>query len=216
VVSREVSGVNGRPREYLEEGNRLVPDSIQGDAQCFEADEKYDFIFAGEIIEHLYNPDGLICSCLRALQPDGLLVITTPNLACVYNRVSLVFGWSLLNYFPSLRFRTGHPAFADKIGRFGPIADHKSVFTWKGFCELLELYGCRVVASRGFSYGDEGELRTPRGTRYKIPAPRLRRALNSILPKTLREGMLFVVRPPKTIDPAVLSGGILQRSVWDR
>ncbi len=191
------------------------PGSIQGDAQCFLVEEKHDFIFAGEIIEHLYNPDGLLCSCLKALHPDGYFVITTPNLACIYNRVSLLWGWSLLNYFPSLRFLTGHPAYTDKIGKFGPIADHKSVFTWKGLHQLLELYGCRIVASRGFSYGEHGEIRTPGSTSYKVPAGRLRLHLNRILPKTLREGMLFLVRASETTDPDLLSGGILPRSRWE-
>lgn len=44
-------------------------------------DECFDAIFAGEIIEHLLDTVGFLRECRRRLQPGGVLVLTTPNLA---------------------------------------------------------------------------------------------------------------------------------------
>ncbi|MBM3192417.1 MAG: class I SAM-dependent methyltransferase, partial [Chlamydiae bacterium] len=82
---------------------------IEASADCFDCSKKYDLIFAGEIIEHVYNPDGLIASCLESLEPNGVFVVTTPNMANLFNRLFLLFGWSPGFYSPSLRYNTGNP-----------------------------------------------------------------------------------------------------------
>jgi len=38
-------------------------------------------IFAGEIIEHLFDPELFLSECHRVLEAQGVLVLTTPNLA---------------------------------------------------------------------------------------------------------------------------------------
>lgn len=191
------------------------PNIIEGDAESFEMQEKYDLIFAGEVLEHTYNPDGLICSCLLALKPKGHLIITTPNLACIYNRFFLLFGWSPANYSPSLRYLTGNPFYSNKIGDFGIIGDHKSVFTWKGLNELLILYGAHIIAHRGYSYGQEEIHKTIGDRYYNVPAGKFRLILDTVLPRTLREGMLFLCQAPANMDLALLKGGILKESYWE-
>ena len=42
-------------------------------------DQEFEVVVAGEIIEHIYNAGLFLDSVWRALQTDGLLVITTPN-----------------------------------------------------------------------------------------------------------------------------------------
>ncbi len=54
-------------------------DVVRADAQNFRLGEQFDLIVAGEIIEHLPNPAGLLESCLKHLAPGGQLIITTPN-----------------------------------------------------------------------------------------------------------------------------------------
>lgn len=43
-------------------------------------DNSIDFLYIGEVIEHLYNPDFLIKKSFKILKSGGLLIITTPNL----------------------------------------------------------------------------------------------------------------------------------------
>lgn len=190
------------------------PHVLEADAQCFKTPEKYDLIFAGEVIEHMYNPDGLICSCLLALKPGGHFVVTSPNLACIYNRLFLLFGWSLGNYFPSLRFKTGNPLLPETGGDFGPVPDHKSVFTWKGLYQLLVRYGFKIIRARGYSSARDGKTHLPGNRCYETPAPKIRLVLNRLLPKGLREGMLFLCEAPAAIDADELSKGILRENIW--
>ena len=55
-------------------------------------DEFFDAVWAAEIIEHLMDTDSLLSECHRILRNDGVLLITTPNLASLLNRVRLFFG----------------------------------------------------------------------------------------------------------------------------
>jgi SAM-dependent methyltransferase len=55
-------------------------------------DSFFDCVVAGEIIEHVYDPDALVAEMRRVLRPGGVLILTTPNLANLVNRVHLLFG----------------------------------------------------------------------------------------------------------------------------
>lgn len=56
-----------------------LPYYIKGDAQDFFLNDTFDVIVVGEVIEHLWNLQGLFESSYRALKPNGKLIITTPN-----------------------------------------------------------------------------------------------------------------------------------------
>ncbi len=45
------------------------------------SDAEFDVVFAGEVIEHLLDTAAFLKECRRVLRPDGVLVLTTPNLA---------------------------------------------------------------------------------------------------------------------------------------
>ncbi|WP_254909661.1 class I SAM-dependent methyltransferase, partial [Micromonospora sp. NBS 11-29] len=49
-------------------------------------------LIAGELIEHVYDPLALLRECHRVLAPAGLLVLTTPNLAPVQDRLAFLAG----------------------------------------------------------------------------------------------------------------------------
>jgi len=54
--------------------------------------ERFDLIFAGEVIEHLIDTDGFISELYRCIQPGGHVLITTPNLVSFENRVRIMLG----------------------------------------------------------------------------------------------------------------------------
>ncbi len=73
------------------------------------------------------------------------MVITTPNLASLANRFSLLFGFALTNYHPS-EIRHG-TLFGAKQSSW-----HKSVFTVSAMKGFLKQHGFKPMAVKGFNY----------------------------------------------------------------
>lgn len=55
-------------------------------------DESFDAAHAGEIVEHLFDTEGLLRELNRVLVPGGVLVMSTPNLNSLENRFRVLFG----------------------------------------------------------------------------------------------------------------------------
>ncbi len=55
----------------------------------------YDCVFACEILEHLLDTAGFLRKIARVLAPGGTLILSTPNLAYVWNRLRLLLGRQL-------------------------------------------------------------------------------------------------------------------------
>lgn len=55
-------------------------------------DESFDFVFAGEILEHLLDTRKLLREIYRVLKPSGYVIVTTPNLARFDDRIKFLFG----------------------------------------------------------------------------------------------------------------------------
>lgn len=55
-------------------------------------DSSFDFVYAGEIIEHIFDTRRFLTEIYRVLKPDGHLILTTPNLARLDDRLKLLFG----------------------------------------------------------------------------------------------------------------------------
>jgi 2-polyprenyl-3-methyl-5-hydroxy-6-metoxy-1,4-benzoquinol methylase len=54
----------------------------------------FDGILMGELIEHMFEPMHVLEECWRVLRGDGVLVLTTPNLAILQDRVRFLLGKS--------------------------------------------------------------------------------------------------------------------------
>lgn len=52
----------------------------------------FDYVFAGEIIEHLYDTDFFLREVKRILKPEGIFIITTPNFVSLGRRLYYLFG----------------------------------------------------------------------------------------------------------------------------
>lgn len=72
--------------------------AIAGDATDFSLDEAFDFIVAGEVIEHLPCPGKFLACALRHLKPGGELILTCPNANCLlYFIENCLLGYELDN-----------------------------------------------------------------------------------------------------------------------
>lgn len=56
----------------------------------------YDIIIFGDILEHCKNPDDILTFYLQYLNKGGIVIISVPNIANIFIRLSLLFG--LFNY----------------------------------------------------------------------------------------------------------------------
>jgi ubiquinone/menaquinone biosynthesis C-methylase UbiE len=57
-------------------------------------DNFFDYVYAGEIIEHVFDVQNFISELNRVMRVGGHLVLTTPNLAKIDDRVKFLFGIS--------------------------------------------------------------------------------------------------------------------------
>ena len=132
-------------------------------------DGSIDIVFFGDVLEHLIDTDFTLREIKRILKTQGILVLTTPNLAHIYNRAGLLFGFSPTNYHPS------------EI-RFGSISGekhasyHKSVFALRALKRFLTYHGFDTLKAKGYSYQDSG----------------LAHQLSKILPTSLQEGIAIM------------------------
>lgn len=68
----------------------------------------FDIIFAGEVIEHLYDTDLFVSEISRVLKNNGNCIITTPNLAHLPDRIRLLFGRTTTHTQPNHHFLRMH------------------------------------------------------------------------------------------------------------
>ncbi len=147
---------------------------------------KFDVVIAMDLIEHLVIPDQAIVNLNQMLKDRGVLILTTPNLANLFNRLFLLIGWSPTNYHAST-IKTGNPLTKARIGAcFRNSFPHKSVFTSKQLKELIEIYGFRVTKHKGYDYSSDNPSKS--GGNYSL----FRKTINRLLPTSMKEGIFLV------------------------
>lgn len=55
-------------------------------------ESNFDFIFCGDILEHILDPEGLLKELTELLSEDGYIIISLPNIAQLPFRIKLLFG----------------------------------------------------------------------------------------------------------------------------
>ncbi|MBF0343292.1 MAG: class I SAM-dependent methyltransferase [Nitrospirae bacterium] len=185
----------------LQNTMNMIKCDIERDDLQQMLDKSFDMIFLMDVIEHLYDPDKAIVNLLNVLKNKGYLIISTPNLADIYNRIFLLFGYSLHNYNVSQWYKTGNPFIKDLSGK--RHGNHKSIFTVKQLIELLgQVHKLEMVYSKGYSYYEADWLDYyDKSTRAALKMNArlyshnaLRTLLNKLLPDSLREGILLIMR----------------------
>ena len=52
----------------------------------------FDVLFAGEVMEHLFDDGKFVREARELLKPEGILILTVPNLVFSVNRIRMFFG----------------------------------------------------------------------------------------------------------------------------
>jgi ubiquinone/menaquinone biosynthesis C-methylase UbiE len=110
-------------------------------------DGSVDCVVAGEIIEHVPDPDQLLTEIHRVLTPGGILVISTPNMVSWANRVLVPLGVQPLGTETSSVVALGRRW--RMLGQGNRVQGHLKVFTHRALDEILARYGFRVTARFG-------------------------------------------------------------------
>jgi 2-polyprenyl-3-methyl-5-hydroxy-6-metoxy-1,4-benzoquinol methylase len=70
--------------------------------------QKYDVVFAGEVLEHIYETDIFLTNIYKVLEDDGYLVLSTPNLASLGRRLFLMLGKNPIMELTTRSNEAGH------------------------------------------------------------------------------------------------------------
>lgn len=136
------------------------------DDQFISEHGRFDVVMASDVIEHVSDPAAFLEQTKRALEPAGLIIISTPNVAHWSVRLALLFG--RFNYEPT--------GIMD--------ATHLRWFTQATIRGLAEACGLEIVDYR-FSAGSDLSVYHRglwRALPYRIRVPLIRR-LSQIVPR---------------------------------
>ena len=111
-------------------------------------DEHFDIIYAAEIIEHMYNPDFLLSEINRILKKDGFLILSTPNLCSVYNRILMLFGIQPLFIETSVKSNLIGAGMLKKFKTNLPVG-HIRIFNKTAIEDILKDNGFNILKIRG-------------------------------------------------------------------
>lgn len=81
-------GIDINPRKI--EGVNIIQADLNEKFPKFKI--KFDVIFAGEVMEHIFDDVKFIQNCRNLLKGGGVLIITVPNLSFSANRLLMFFG----------------------------------------------------------------------------------------------------------------------------
>jgi SAM-dependent methyltransferase len=123
-----------------------------GDEPLPFPNSSFDLVYMAEVLEHLHHPDPAADEIARVLRPGGHLLLTTPNLACLPNRLLLALGLQPLYSEVSEVKVLGRGS--ARLGEGGEPVGHVRLFTKRALRQFLELHGFDLVALRGVASGN--------------------------------------------------------------
>jgi hypothetical protein len=133
--------------------------------------ERHDVVVCAEVIEHLHVAPGPVLRFLATgLEPDGELILQTPNATALPKRLRMLIG---RNPYDPIRETAGNPG-------------HFHEFTTRELLTVVEAAGLEVTRWLTANYFDHGSRKN-----------RAYRALGPVMPSTLREGITVVARPSR-------------------
>lgn len=150
--NNEVWGVEVNPvaaAVALERGVRVKIANVE-DGLPFES-AIFDFVNAGEVVEHLYDTKNFFKEANRVLKSDGIVLFTVPNLNSLENRIRVVTGGylSMVGAYPEDHFGAHVRVF--NLSKIKELC-HQTGFVLVDVCGVpsLESRGRLIDGSLGF------------------------------------------------------------------
>jgi 2-polyprenyl-3-methyl-5-hydroxy-6-metoxy-1,4-benzoquinol methylase len=144
--------------------------------------DKVDCVFCLEVLEHLHaNPVKALSRLHAVLQPGGLLVLSTPNMMCLANRVLMLLN-GRLHHFTYPPFSLEDPAHGFAHDRIYMPTELRSYFEAAGFHRVETRYQLHV--------DDKAQEGRPPLSRLVSPVPAL---IKRTIP-SLRDGIIMLGR----------------------
>lgn len=84
-----------------------------------EPDNSFDAVWAGDVVEHVFDPIGLLKNSHRVLRPGGIMLITIPSDVGLVSRIKMLFGISHQEgMYRTSGFYKHHTFFTPRLIRF--------------------------------------------------------------------------------------------------
>jgi SAM-dependent methyltransferase len=93
-------------QQAAEKGIETKTADVTRDGLPFSEGE-IDVVYAGALIEHLYDPEFFLRECYRVLTDAGLLLLSTPNIASLTSRLRMLLGRGPKFYTSALSWEFG-------------------------------------------------------------------------------------------------------------
>ncbi|OPY64179.1 MAG: bifunctional 3-demethylubiquinone-9 3-methyltransferase/ 2-octaprenyl-6-hydroxy phenol methylase [Syntrophorhabdaceae bacterium PtaU1.Bin034] len=106
------------------------------------ADGRFDAVISMEGIEHIIDYHGFIGELSRVTKQEGLIFLTTPNIACFYSRLMFMCTGNFFQFWPG-------QAIVNVKGEGIFDYGHISPLTWQQICFRFAHYGATPIALRG-------------------------------------------------------------------
>ena len=147
-------------RACVQAGQRRGLNIIQGDlnAALPYKSQTYKCVFALSVLEHLINGCHFISECLRVLEPQGSLILLTPNISTFFSIFQLLLG-KMPSSGPhpdsNLLLNSENPIRVSDIGPTDvetefPLHRHMVVFSFRVLKRYLRMAGFSMVKGTGF------------------------------------------------------------------
>lgn len=110
--------------------------------------DTFDLVVMTEVLEHLFNPDFTLNELKRVLRPQGICILSTPNLASWYNRILLAIGIQPVSSEVSTKHILGRRF--RRLGQGNFPVGHIRLFTERAVRDLLMASGFEIDSLSGY------------------------------------------------------------------
>jgi SAM-dependent methyltransferase len=139
-------GIDVKPRLEVEIERYVQADLNMDDLSEAVGGDRFDVIFCGEVLEHVFSPDRLLRQLRSVMHERSLLILSTPNLAYWVNRILLLVGISPLFVENSAEVKLGRRLRA--LGQGNETQGHIRLFTHRAAVELIRREGFELLRTR--------------------------------------------------------------------